>query len=158
MNFQTLKTALCSDAVLAFPNFKGEFIVQTDASNFAIGAIIHNEDGRPVHYARSRVLKDSELRYSVVEKELLAIVFSTRVFWHYLLGKTFEIRTKVFLENWVLLFGIPEVIIHDQGTEFEGSFKMLLEALKCENLKLVAYHHETIGALENSYNSYKENI
>lgn len=98
--FQTLKTELCSKRVLAFPDFTKEFIVYTDASKEAIGAILTNHNERPVHYA-SRALKDAETRYAVVEQELLAIVFATRIFRPYLLGRHFLVRTDHRALQWL---------------------------------------------------------
>ena len=101
--FNTLKEQLTSTKVLAFPNFEGTFIVNTDASHLALGAVLSNEDGRPVHFA-SRILQPAETRYSVIEKELLAIVYAARVFRAYLLGKPFIIRTDHAPLKW--LFGM----------------------------------------------------
>jgi len=46
--FTQLKTALCSPPVLAYPDYEKEFIVSTDASSKAIGAVLSqaDEDGR----------------------------------------------------------------------------------------------------------------
>jgi hypothetical protein len=38
--FEKLKEALCSDQVLAYPDFKAPFILTTDASKYAIAAIV----------------------------------------------------------------------------------------------------------------------
>lgn len=76
--FEMLKKELCSDRVLAFANFDGEFTVYTDASNYALGAVLQNQDGRPVHFA-SRILKAAELSYATIEKEMLAMVFAATV-------------------------------------------------------------------------------
>lgn len=91
-SFDELKEQLCAEHILAFPDFEKEFVVYTDASGEALGAVLHNSDGRPVNYA-SRTLKDAETRYSTVEKELLAIVFATKVFRPYLLGRHFLVKT-----------------------------------------------------------------
>ena len=87
-----MKKELASDKVLAFPDFEKEFVVYTDASQYALGAVLQNADGRPVHFA-SRVLQDAETRYAVIEKELLGMVFATKVFRAYLLGRHFVMRT-----------------------------------------------------------------
>ena len=68
----------------------------TDASEYAIGAVLHQEDGRGdlhvVAYA-NRMLKGAELHYCTSEKEILAIINALRKFRHYLYGTDFEIHT-----------------------------------------------------------------
>ncbi|KAL0368711.1 UNVERIFIED_CONTAM: Transposon Tf2-11 polyprotein [Sesamum calycinum] len=50
------------------------------------------QDGHPVAF-ESRKLKDVERRYSVHEKELLAVVHCLRLWRHYLLGSPFVVKT-----------------------------------------------------------------
>lgn len=92
--FLTLKNALSHYPVLQYPDFseKNEFILQTDASNSAIGAVLSNKDNRPVAYT-SRSLNKAELNYPVTHKELLAIYWSVRHFRPYLYGRRFKIVT-----------------------------------------------------------------
>ncbi|KAL2251547.1 UNVERIFIED_CONTAM: Transposon Tf2-11 polyprotein [Sesamum indicum] len=77
--------------VLALPDMLKPFMVETDASNFALGGVLM-QDGHPVAF-ESRKFKDAERRYSVHEKELLAVVHCVRLWWHYLLGSPFVVRT-----------------------------------------------------------------
>ncbi|KAL0411014.1 UNVERIFIED_CONTAM: Transposon Tf2-11 polyprotein [Sesamum latifolium] len=67
------------------------FVVETDASDFALGGVLV-QDGHPVAF-ESRKLKDVERRYSVHEKELLAVVHCLRLWRHYLLGSPFVVKT-----------------------------------------------------------------
>lgn len=101
--FESIKKALCSTDVLAFPNFDQEFLVHTDASKYALGAVLSNYDTRPVHFA-SRTMKPAEVNYSTIEKELLAVVFALKVFRPYLLGKHFTLNTDHAPLVW--LFGM----------------------------------------------------
>ncbi|KAL0444386.1 UNVERIFIED_CONTAM: Transposon Tf2-11 polyprotein [Sesamum latifolium] len=66
------------------------FVVETNASDFALGGVLM-QDG-PVAF-ESRKLKDVERRYSVHEKELLAVVHCLRLWRHYLLGSPFMVKT-----------------------------------------------------------------
>ena len=93
-SFQVLKESIISPPVLQYPNFEpdNEFIIQTDASGYAIGAVLSNADGRPVAYA-SRSLNSAEEKYATIEKELLAIVWATKHFRPYLFGRHFQIKT-----------------------------------------------------------------
>lgn len=84
--FETCKDILMNDPLLQYPDFSRPFNLTTDASDFALGAIISQGpigSDRPVCYA-SRALTDSEINYSTIEKELLAIVWATRYFRPYL--------------------------------------------------------------------------
>ena len=71
------------------------FVLQTDASDRGIGAVLlREEQGKklPVAYA-SRKLKGSEVSYATVEKECLAIVRAVQKFQCYLYGNEFMLET-----------------------------------------------------------------
>lgn len=92
--FETLKLKLSQPPILQFPNFAEDnnFILKTDASGVAIGAILCNSDDMPVAYA-SRSLNKSEVNYCTIEKELLSIVWAVKHFRPYLYGRKFVIQT-----------------------------------------------------------------
>lgn len=93
--FETLKERLCEAPVLRHPDFKQDFLVQTDASGYGIGAVLSQqfEDGEhPIAYA-SRTLKDAETRYATIEREALGIYWGVRHFEQYLLGGHFTVLT-----------------------------------------------------------------
>lgn len=94
--FDTLKASLCSGQVMGHPRFDLEFILDVDASDFALGAelsqIEENGDERPIYYA-SRHLEKAERCYSATARETLAAVFGCEHFSHYLQGKRFVLRT-----------------------------------------------------------------
>lgn len=81
--FQHLKAALTRDCVRSFPHPDLLFHLDTDSSDFAIGAALSQEDGRVLAYF-SRSLTGAELNYSVYEKECLAIVAAVTYFRPYL--------------------------------------------------------------------------
>ena len=73
-----LKFLLTSSQVMTYPDFSKSFILETDASDFALGGVLSqktNADGEewPIGYY-SRLLNSAEKRYSTIEKETLAIV------------------------------------------------------------------------------------
>lgn len=101
--FKLLKEALMTAPVLITPKFENPFIVQTDASQYAIGAVLSQEmiDGdHPVSYI-SRKLLPREQNYSTIEKELLAIVWAIGSFSYYLDGRKFFVETDHNPLSWL---------------------------------------------------------
>ena len=102
--FQTLKSLLCSAPILSYPKFDKNFILQTDASDVGLGAILSQKDDlgneKVVAYA-SRTLTDRERKFSATEKEALAVVFGTKHFRVYLLGRKFELITDHNSLRWL---------------------------------------------------------
>ena len=93
--FCCLQTSLTQEPVLQYSDFTKPFIVTTDASGFAVGAILSQGkvgQHKPIAFA-SRTLNQAEQNYSTIEKELTAIVWACRHFRPYLLGRNFTIVT-----------------------------------------------------------------
>ena len=93
--FEALKSCLISAPVLAPPRDEGTYVLDTDASDVAVGYVLQQEqDGqlRVIAYA-SKALSDAERRYCTTRKELLAVVYGLKRFRQHLLGRDFIIRT-----------------------------------------------------------------
>ena len=109
--FSTLRHKLTTTPVLAYPDFNKQFILDTDASNTAIGAVLSQIqcDGQEhvVAYG-SRLLTKSERQYCVTRRELLAVVVFTKHFQPYLLGRRFVLRTDHGSLQWLFTFKDPE--------------------------------------------------
>jgi len=76
--FETLKSCIVKPPILRLPDFEKQFVLQTDASNTGIGAILLQEESgvkHPVDFA-SRKLLTRESHCSTIEKECLAIVWA----------------------------------------------------------------------------------
>ena len=99
-----LKQVLCSSRILKSPDFTRPFILQTDASDCGVGAVLSQRDEKgndhPVAYF-SRKLLPREEHYSMVEKECLAIKLATSAFRVYVLGKFFTIQTDHRSLQWL---------------------------------------------------------
>ena len=93
--FETLKNHLLEKTILQFPDFECPFNITTDASNYAIGAILSQGEypnDLPIAYA-SRSLNSAEINYSTIEKELLAVVWAVKHFRPYVYGRKFRVIT-----------------------------------------------------------------
>ena len=90
--FNILHTCLMTAPILNYPNFQKPFIVQTDVSLFAIGAVLSQLDNEnvehPVAYC-SRTLNPHKKNYTVTEKECLAVIYACKQFQVYIHGTRF---------------------------------------------------------------------
>ncbi|KRX68114.1 hypothetical protein T06_5144 [Trichinella sp. T6] len=78
--FQRFKRALTMAPILAFPRFDIPFVIDTDASETGIGAVLsqkHDPEGERVIAYASRTLSKTERKYSTKRKELLSIVYTS---------------------------------------------------------------------------------
>ncbi|GFW07374.1 retrovirus-related Pol polyprotein from transposon 17.6 [Trichonephila clavipes] len=87
--FQTLKQCLITPPILKQVDPKKPFIIRTDASSYALGAVLLQEesptDEQPVEYA-SRLLSSAEKNYSTTEREALAVLWALNKFRGYIEG------------------------------------------------------------------------
>ena len=94
--FTTIKKSITNDVTLLYPCYHKPFTISADASDYAIGACISQNDKnnflRPVAFA-GRKLKDAERNYSTTDRELLALKFALEKFEHFIIGRKFTIFT-----------------------------------------------------------------
>lgn len=96
--------------MLALPRAGDQFVVDTDASNWGIGAVLSQVQGgkeRMIAYY-SRALSKPERNYCVTRHELLAVVAGLRHFRHYLYATPFLLRTDHAALTWLMNFKEPE--------------------------------------------------
>ena len=109
--FDDLRNCLVKAPILAYPDYTKPFVLDTDASNSEIGAVLSQvqENGTEcvVAYA-SRALTRQEQKYCVTRRELLAVVEFTHHFRPYLLGRQFTLRTDHGSLVWLKIFKEPE--------------------------------------------------
>ncbi|GFW72432.1 hypothetical protein TNCV_3796601 [Trichonephila clavipes] len=95
-----------SSPILIYPQPDKPFILDTDASNESVGAVLSQEingQERVVAYW-SKCLSKPERNYCVTQKELLAIVKAIEHFHHYLYGQKFLLRTDHASLTWLMNF------------------------------------------------------
>lgn len=108
--FGKLKEKLTHAPILCHPDFSNTFILDTDASNKAIGGVLSqviNGEERVIAYA-SRTLSKTERRYCVTRKELPVVVQFIKHFRHFLYGRQFLIRIHHSSLQWLRRFKNPE--------------------------------------------------
>nr|GEX12805.1 putative reverse transcriptase domain-containing protein [Tanacetum cinerariifolium] len=83
---------LCSAPILALPEESEDFIVDCDASNKGLGAVLMQRE-KVISYA-SRQLKIHEKNYTTHDLELRAVVFALKIWRHYLYGTKFYVELE----------------------------------------------------------------
>ncbi|CAC5419628.1 unnamed protein product [Mytilus coruscus] len=109
-SFEKLKNTLISAPILAYPTREDLFILDIDASNVGMGAVLSQlQDGiEKVICYFSKTFSRSERRYCVTRRELLAVMASIKHFHHYLYGKYFKVRSDHGALSWLFNFKNPE--------------------------------------------------
>src|SRR5260221_1061983 len=97
--FDTLKSTITSAPMLAFPSKSGPFHLECDASNFATGAVLSQQQEdrlfHPIGFM-SKSFSNTERNYQIHDKEMLAIMHALEEWRHFLEGSNqkFEIHTN----------------------------------------------------------------
>lgn len=108
--FEKLKEALVSYPILRQPDFERQFIIHTDASNYALGAILAQKDDTGSEYVcayASRTLRGAEKHYGITEKECLSVVWAIKQFRIYVYGTKFLVVTDHSALMWLMKMKDP---------------------------------------------------
>ncbi|GJU29336.1 putative reverse transcriptase domain-containing protein [Tanacetum coccineum] len=93
--FQLIKQKLCSAPILALPEGSEDFVVYCDASHKGLGAVFNCRGIEVRDCLCSRQLKVHEKNYTTHDLELGSVVFSLKLWRHYLYGT----RCTVFTDH-----------------------------------------------------------
>ena len=103
--YESLRQALVSAPILHYPDWTKPFVIETDASMYALSGVLSQRDeasGKllPVVYW-SRLLRPHETRTAQPELEVLAVINATEEFQPYVWGKHFTICTDAQALTWL---------------------------------------------------------
>jgi len=94
LSFTTLIDAITTQPVLALPRPTGQFRLEADSSDYAIGAVLSQlQDNKwlPIAYL-SKALTETQRNYEIYDKEMLAIMLALEEWRHYLIGAAETLR------------------------------------------------------------------
>ncbi|GJU08454.1 putative reverse transcriptase domain-containing protein [Tanacetum coccineum] len=143
LSFQTLKDRLCNAPVLALLDGPEDFVVYFDASGIGLGCVLM-QSGKVIAYA-SRQLKIHEKNYTTHDFELGAVVFSLKIWRHYLYRKNSVIYTdhKKFSPHLISLVEIRYELV---AWNEKDIVEYVSKCLTC--LKVKAEHQRPSGLLQ----------
>jgi hypothetical protein len=128
--FDSLKRACASYPVLRTPDWTKPFVLETDASGFALGAMIAQEHKDGIHPIAffSRSLLDAERNYDAHDLELAGVIFGFKNGRSYFLGAQHPIRVRTDHKN-LQYFHEPHKVTGRQARwlEFLQDFDYTLE-------------------------------
>ena len=131
--FNLLKDQIANNIVLKIPDDEGQFCIETDALDFAIGAILSqksdDEKWRPVAFI-SKALTGAERNYEIYDKEMLAVMHAFYKWTHYLKGAKQVIEVLMDHQN-LTYFRKPQNINRRQA----------LWVLDLQEYNFVIVHH-----------------
>jgi hypothetical protein len=114
--FNTLKDICASKPVLQSPDWTRKFILETDASGYALGAVISQEfeDGiHPIAF-HSQSLQPAEKNYDAHDKELTTVIFGFKCGCPLFLGAQHTIKVKSDHKN-LQYFREPQKVTGQQA-------------------------------------------
>lgn len=101
-SFNKIKDSLSSqEVILNYPDFNKEFEITTDASNYAIGAVL-SQDNKPITFL-SRTLTTTEEHYATNEKEMLAIIWALNSLRNFLYGSK---KVNIYTDHQPLTYAL----------------------------------------------------
>ena len=101
--FQLLKMRLLQAPILAFPSFCHPFVIDTGASETALGAVLSqiiDGEERPIAF-ESRVLSKTEVNYATTKREALGIVQAMQWFRPYIFGSQCIVKSNHTSLQWL---------------------------------------------------------
>jgi hypothetical protein len=94
--FEKLKSRCTDVPVLAIPRRDGRLVLRTDASRYAMGCALYQEDEdgflQPIEF-KSKAFAPAQQKLAAHDRECLALLYALISFRHFLIGKEFDVQT-----------------------------------------------------------------
>ncbi|GFO39185.1 retrovirus-related pol polyprotein from transposon 297 [Plakobranchus ocellatus] len=90
-SFMVIEAKITDSPCLAIYDPSDELVLENDASEYGLGSVLL-QDGKPLGFA-SQPLTDAERNYAQIEKELLAVIFGMKKFYHYTFARPLTVIT-----------------------------------------------------------------
>jgi hypothetical protein len=133
-SFNLLKRKIMEQPILVFPDFKKTFQVKCDASGFAIGAVLSQED-RLIAYFNEN-MNEAKVKYSTHDKKFYAIIQALKKRRHYLIPKDFVL----YSDNHALQFVTQQEKLnqrHEKWVEYMQNFTFVTKHISGTANKVV---------------------
>lgn len=139
--FLALKTAMSTTPVLTLPDFSKQFVVETDACDAGVGAVLM-QDGHPIAFL-SKALSLHHKSLSIYEKEFLALIMAVERWRSYLQRGEFIIKTDhqslTYLEDQTLHSTMQrKAMARLMGLQFRIKYKKGVDNTAADSLSRVA--------------------
>ena len=141
-SFEQLKMEFTKHPILRQANLELPFLLFTDASGVALGAVLSQIDAEGNEYVcayASRSLKGAEIHYGITEKECLAVVWAIKYFRIYLYGAKFQVITDHSALLWLMSISDP--------TGRLARWSLYLQAYQFEIIHRKGKKHTNVDAL-----------
>ncbi|KAJ4817820.1 polyprotein [Rhynchospora pubera] len=130
-SFNQLKKAMTQAPVLALPDFTKPFVIETDASDKGIGAVLMQGRRAIAFLSKSLGIKNQGL--STYEKEFLALLTAVQKWRHYLMGGKFVIKTDQISLKHLLEQRLSHTMQHKGMCKLLGLNYVIEYKKGCEN-------------------------
>jgi hypothetical protein len=120
--FEELKRRVTTAPVLAYPDPDKPFTVTADASDYAIGAVLSQDQGKglqPIAFY-SRQLSPPECNYPTHDKEMLALIVALKQWRHYLMS---GLRHQAYTDHCALKHFASQPNLSPRQTRWMGTLQ-----------------------------------